>query len=313
MHDHGLVSAARGLLGYLQDKKFLFLLTVYDDVFARTGVLYQKLQSRRLDACSAVSSVKDVVGHMAEMRSETGFADKLQRAGKLGLESGAGDSRAGRTSGRQSVRKEFRDSVLVGQVSHESDTSGENEFRRLYFQILDQVSGSLTARFRDHGVLAIAELVDPDRFEHLREDEGVGRRTFQTVSGYYPDMFDEKALWNELRAIWGFQDMRLDPQALLKYMLKQGLADAFPQACKYLRLVLTIKPTTVAEERSFSTLRRIKSYLRSPMGQERLSSLTRINIEAKLVKALSESGRLNAMVIDKFAKMKGRKIDLLYR
>ena len=96
-------------------------------------------------------------------------------------------------------------------------------------------------------------------------------------------------------------------------MLKQGLGSAFPQVCKLLKLILTIKPTTVAEERSFSTLKRIKSYLRSTMSQDRLSALTRINIESQLVTDLSGSGRLSDLVIDKFSKMKGRKIDLLYR
>ena len=308
LHDHGSVSAARGLLGYLRDPKFLFLLTVYDDVFARSGVLYQKLQSRHLDARSAVTSVQDVVDQVGEMRCQTSFTGKLERAEKLGL--GSGDSIR---AGRQSVRKEFPDSVVMGQVFHESDTRGEGELRRLYFQILDQVSGSLKARFRDHGVLEIAELVDPARFEHLRTDESATRRTMQVVNRYYPGMFDEPALLNELRAIWGFQDMRLEPQNLLKYMLKQSLENAFPQVCKLLKLVLTIKPTTVAEERSFSTLRRIKSYLRSTMSQDRLSALTRISIEGQLVADLSKSGRLGDLVINKFAGKKDRRIDLLYR
>ena len=129
IHDHGSVSAARGLLGYLRDQKFPFLLTVYD-VFARTGVLYQELQSRHLDARSAVTSVQDVINQMTEMRCQTSFASKLERAEKLGQ--GSSDSNhAGRVSGRQSVRKEFPDSVMVGQVSHESDTRGEGELRRL--------------------------------------------------------------------------------------------------------------------------------------------------------------------------------------
>ena len=179
--DHGSVSSARGLLGYLKDPKFLFLLTVYDDVFARTGVLYQKLQSRQLDARSAVTSVQDVVDQMTKMRCQESFAGKLEKAEKLGQSRESGG--VGRSSGRQSIRKEFSDSIVTGQVSHESDTRGEGELRRLYFQVLDQVSGSLKARFRDHGVLEIAELVDPARFDQLLADAGIGKRRAYSDGG----------------------------------------------------------------------------------------------------------------------------------
>ena len=41
------------------------------------------------------------------------------------------------------------------------------------------------------------------------------------------------------------------------------------------------RPTSCSAERSFSALRRIKTFLRSTMGQDRLSSIAVINIERK--------------------------------
>ena len=49
------------------------------------------------------------------------------------------------------------------------------------------------------------------------------------------------------------------------------------------------------------------------IGQERLSHLATINIESDLVVSLERSGQLVERVIEKFARMKERRIDLLYR
>lgn len=45
-----------------------------------------------------------------------------------------------------------------------------------------------------------------------------------------------------------------------------------------------------SSERSFCVLKRIKSYLRSKMTDERLSSITILNIESDIVKSLEYNG-----------------------
>ena len=53
--------------------------------------------------------------------------------------------------------------------------------------------------------------------------------------------------------------------------------------CYYLGLlVLTLPLTSATAERSFSTLRRLKSYLRSTMGQSRLNGLAQMSINRDL-------------------------------
>ncbi|KAF0298810.1 Zinc finger MYM-type protein 1 [Amphibalanus amphitrite] len=91
-----------------------------------------------------------------------------------------------------------------------------------------------------------------------------------------------------------------------------GLATSFPETYRLLYLILTIKPTTVTEERSFSALRRLKTFLRSTIGQDRLSHLSTINIQSELVVSLERSGELAERVIEKFAQLKERRIDLLF-
>lgn len=56
--------------------------------------------------------------------------------------------------------------------------------------------------------------------------------------------------------------------------------------------------TSCSAERSFSCLRRIKSYTRNTMGQDRLSSLAICSIERDIAIGIDKSD-----IIDKFGKM----------
>ena len=55
--------------------------------------------------------------------------------------------------------------------------------------------------------------------------------------------------------------------------LSQGQAALIDQVCNLMRLILVMPATNATSERSFSALRRVKSYLRSTMLQERLNYL----------------------------------------
>ena len=64
---------------------------------------------------------------------------------------------------------------------------------------------------------------------------------------------------------------------------------AFPALTKTLIIAMTFGTSTASVERSFSLLRRIKSYLRSTMSQEQLDNLALLNIERDLSSHLWEN------------------------
>ena len=53
--------------------------------------------------------------------------------------------------------------------------------------------------------------------------------------------------------------------------------DLLSEVLKLMKLILVMPATNTTSERSFSTLKRIKCYLRSTMKQERLNSLITIH------------------------------------
>ena len=63
-----------------------------------------------------------------------------------------------------------------------------------------------------------------------------------------------------------------------------------------MKLILVMPATNAARERSFSALRRIKTYLRSTMKQECLNSLMVLHVHKDLIDALDLSQEANEFV-----------------
>jgi hypothetical protein len=69
-------------------------------------------------------------------------------------------------------------------------------------------------------------------------------------------------------------------------MFENELNQTFLESVKLLQLILTIPATTVSVERSFSAFKRIKSYPRNRMTNQRFSSLALISIEKERLKKM---------------------------
>ena len=86
-----------------------------------------------------------------------------------------------------------------------------------------------------------------------------------------------------------------------------SMKTAFPDLALFGQLVLTM-PVSANAERSFSALKRVKTYLRSTMAEHRLNNLCIMSIERELSSSVLEN--INP-VLDKFASMKNRRANLL--
>ena len=89
---------------------------------------------------------------------------------------------------------------------------------------------------------------------------------------------------------------------ILKFIVDWDFLESLPILSLSLQLFLTICVSVASCERSFSKLKLIKNYLRSTMGQSRLSDLAILSIESDMVKDIDFDD-----VIDRFAALKTRK------
>ena len=71
------------------------------------------------------------------------------------------------------------------------------------------------------------------------------------------------------------------PPTFLHHVYRELLEvkECFPMLLKCIQIAMTMGVSTASAERSFSSLRRLKTYLRSTMTQERLSNLALLYIE----------------------------------
>ena len=79
-----------------------------------------------------------------------------------------------------------------------------------------------------------------------------------------------------------------DLQSVINYLkdISPGQRTLLSEVCTIASLLLVLPATNAVSERSFSSLRRLKSYLRSTMTQERLNSLMTLHVHKELTDQL---------------------------
>ncbi|CAI6377255.1 unnamed protein product [Macrosiphum euphorbiae] len=93
-----------------------------------------------------------------------------------------------------------------------------------------------------------------------------------TLYGSLLDNFKEQALsWYDL-----WKNKEVEPTMKLIDIL--DYAKYYPVVCQAIQIAITLPVTSCSVEPSFSTLRRLKTWIRNRMGNERLSSLGRLSL-----------------------------------
>ena len=155
----------------------------------------------------------------------------------------------------------------------------EDQYRRIYFEALDLIISRTEDRFNQPGwkifrnvqeLLLKAASADPYE-EELRF----------IISFYGPD-FDILLLPTQLEIF--SQNFKADGKVTVSEIVtyfhncSDGQLWLLSQVSKLVRLLLVMPATNAGSERSFSAVRRIKSYLRSTMSQQRLNHLMLLHV-----------------------------------
>ena len=136
------------------------------------------------------------------------------------------------------------------------------------------------------------------------------KESFSRIAKFYN--IDEKILEAEQKMYASFRGVRelgyMTVSEMVETMQKNDLFDIFPEFSKVVHIIAAISVTSgCSAERSFSALRRMKTYLHSTMGQ-RVSNIALTNIE----KPYANSVVNMACVIDIFGRRNGRNSYFFY-
>ena len=97
---------------------------------------------------------------------------------------------------------------------------------------------------------------------------------------------------------------------LVESINENGFDETFSEVSKLLEIVLVTPISTADSERSFSTMKRIKTYLPNTMLQDKLNSLFCLSIHKEYISKIRD---YNNKVINIFAQIKDRGADYLYK
>ena len=97
---------------------------------------------------------------------------------------------------------------------------------------------------------------------------------------------------------------------LLKFINENGFDETFFEVSKLLKIVLVTPISTADSEKSFSTLKRIKTFFRNTMLQDRLNSLACLSIHKEYISKIRD---YKNKIINIFAQIKDRRADYLYK
>ena len=177
----------------------------------------------------------------------------------------------------------------------------KEHFRQVYFEALDLIVNCIQDRFDQSGYWIYQSLetllMKACKQEKFEEDLDV-------VCSFYRDDFDKELLRTQLQTLGTHFIMMEQPSTqtsifdLKRYFLSlsPGQSSLLSQVKRLLQLILVMPATNATSERSFSTLCRLKSYLRTTMTQERLNYLMIMHVHKERTDKLDLRSVLNDFV-----------------
>ena len=175
-------------------------------------------------------------------------------------------------------------------------------------EVCDSVRLNVAERFKFSGHLRIAQLFVESNFCVFLSCFPLD--LIQVVENHYP-VVDCKHLKNELKIFYRRKEMHKGGLVkILLYLEENNLRKTFNEITKLLSILVTIPMCSTEAERTFSTLKRIKNYLRNTMGQSRLNSLSVISIGRDLI---SNCSGFSDEVMECFINKKERRMHFHYK
>lgn len=275
-------SAAASIRRTLNDPIFNFWLTFFHHVMPHVDILFNQLQQRKIEPTLVRHAIDNFESSIIQVRNNI-----------------------------DNIISEASDIISDEPPENKRKRPSNSKFdhRISALEVCDIIINCAKDRFRFKEHLVVASLFFSDYFGEYCGKFPEDKLT--SVCSFYPTL-DKERLRTELSVIYSRNDCRTLNGALplLKFLITNNLGDTLKETKKLLEIVVTTPMTTSEAERCFSTLNRIKTFLRNSMIEDRLTALSMLSIEKKFI---SKIDNFNEKVITKFASRKERRIDLIYK
>lgn len=282
-----------GVSAQMKTFDFLFGVVLGEMLLRHSDNLCKCLQKKSISAAEGQQVGRMVIDTLHSLRTEESY-DLFWI--KVGTVAGAVDINVEEPQlPRQHKTPRRFDDGLTGGYFHNTP---KTFYRQLYYEAIDNIISSLKNRFDQPGYDVYCKLEQLLVKASLKEDF---KAPFEFVCSFYKDDFQPDLLHAQLltfgvdfqakyREVYGertaVQPTIFDIRDYCK-SLSAAQRNLLSQVCRAVQLILVMPATNATSERSFSALRRVKSYLRSTMGQQRLNNLMVLHVHRDRTDALN--------------------------
>ena len=269
--------------------KIVFGIFCSEAIFGPSEKVARTLQSKNSTALSTLEAISILKSTFSKLRTDHSFSDLMIKVNQCLTESNLNCTQA----------QSSDDSTLKGDNELFHDQQGKTEWKRQYFEVLDLVNSAIERRFNQNDMKVASK-----RENTFLDGANRGLTLSALEDINLPDPIDRARLVMELTLL---RDYTADRQ----FISVQELADfvtelnpqtriMFKQVTRTIELCLSLPVSAASSERSFSALKRLKTWLRSTMTQKRLTHTSLMHVHQEILDSL-DVARLMSTFVSKTA------------
>jgi hypothetical protein len=279
-----------GCKNQMESFKFFFGLNLSYKLYAMTDNLSKSLQATKMSAIKGRKSADLVITTLKDIRKDNHFQSFFTTVQKA-----ANSTKEIDQPSLPRKRKRPNYSILQYVTGYEGPASNayhpettEEYFKQMYFEALDAIVNAMEDRFEQPALKKFMNV--EELFLKTIENQDTSAELEILKTDFHGD-FNADQLASELHLVQtifkgskpvDFRDICKTLQAVDK-----EIRPMIKNIWTITRIVLTSGATSATPERSFSMQRRVKTWLRSTMGQKRYNSLSLLNAHTDVVDSLS--------------------------
>ena len=277
-----VAARASGLRIQLCKGSTLLALKMALKVFAVLEVLNRSLQARYQTVSGMLAAVSEILSALRDLRTDKSFdqmlADTAEIVAELDLEE------------LQVPRQRNPPKRYTGNaVGHAAATTVCDYYRPLYFLLVDTAVQQLEERFHGNSSLLKYQNLENVLLTSECGDVAADLSVYEEIDWAHLQI--QLELFRRKRSVKSVGDA----VRILKCMAPE-LRGEYSEVEKLVRLLLVSPASSAEAERSFSALRRLKTWLRSTMTQLRLNSLAVCHVHQEILDVVDVDALLEDFV-----------------
>ena len=275
-------SRIRGVSSHMQSFDFFFGLVLGEMILRHSDNLSKTLQGTRVSAAEGQEVARMTVQTLKSVRTAEKFTLFWTKVTELASKLGVDEPKLPR---KRKAPQRFEG----GAGESHFPITVEDKFRQNFFEALDLIVSSIESRFDQPGYKVYRNLQQLLVKAANKEDFHMGSE-LELVTDFYGQDFATRQLDCQLDILsTSIPGSQHDVVSVMDYLktLPEPQKALLSEVYKLAKLIIVMPATNAVSERSFSALRRVKTYLRNTMTQTRLNSIMVIHVHKNVTEKLN--------------------------